>query len=88
MARVTLALLAAVLKGRAQRGTVLAGAPAEVFAQGCGVMTNSCAVGIQSNARTILVLNRAKDGRFEMASYCSLMALRASKRGRAILGGR
>ena len=73
-----------VFKGAVPRNAALAGAQAEVFAQGCAVMTNSCDVGIQSNARTILVLNRVKSGRYEMTPYCSLMALRASKRGQAL----
>ncbi len=75
-----------VFKGRAPARPVLAGAKTEVYAQGCGVMVNSCEVGIETGSRTILVLNRTKDGRFEMMSYCGLMALRQSTRGGALFG--
>ena len=73
-----------VLKGKSPVAPILAGADTTVYAQSCGVLSNSCEVGIASRARTILVLKRAKGARFEMMSYCALAALSQSTRGRAL----
>lgn len=73
-----------VLKGRAPVAPMLAGRDGEVFAQGCGVMSNSCDVGIASNARTVLVLRKVGARRYAMDGYCSLVAFRNSTRGKAL----
>lgn len=75
-----------VLKGKAPRTPVLVGEPTTVEVNGCSMMSNSCDVGIESGSRTILVLHRVGSARFRMESYCSLMALRHSTRGRALFG--
>ena len=77
-----------VLKGKQPRTPVLAGAETTIFAEGCGVMMNSCDVGIGSSVRTVLVLHRIKDGRFRAMSVCGLMALRQSKRGQTLFGAK
>jgi hypothetical protein len=75
-----------VLKGKAPKNAVLAGQQVTAYAGGCGIMTNSCDVGIAPGARNVFVLQREKDGRYRMANYCSLVALRQSRRGAQLFG--
>ena len=73
-----------VLKGRAPRTPMLAGNPGEIFAQGCGVMMNSCDVNVPKDSRTILILRKVGAGRYAMESFCALNALRQSTRGQVL----
>lgn len=75
-----------VIKGVPPASIMLFDNDAEVFAEGCGIRVNSCEVTIPSGHRTIFVLRRVEGNRYRMESYCALIALRQSARGRALFG--
>lgn len=75
-----------VLKGRAPARPVLKGMTKDVVIGGCRVRLTGCDISHPAGKRTLLVLHRLPDGRYESVSLCSLDVLERSARGRALFG--